>query len=254
MDSLRALAARGLQPAHRRALERAWLRVREPLHRGSRYACPCCGGRFRSLLRAGRRRRPNARCPRCGSYERHRLLWLFLERRSELFRRPLRVLHVAPEPVFRTALRAVHGSGYVTGDLASPLADVRLDVARLPFASGRFDAVLCNHVLEHVRDDRAALAELHRVLRPGGVAVLQHPVKRSLAVTLEDPAVRSPEARRRLYGQADHVRRYGRDFDDRVRAAGFSLDPVDYAAELGPEAVERHALRTGEPIPYCARR
>jgi SAM-dependent methyltransferase len=236
-----------------RAVERARLRVWQRLARGEGVECPCCGGRFRRFVPYGvRPRRPNAQCPGCGAVERHRLLWLYLRERTDLLSRPQRLLHVAPEEGFAERLRALPGLRYASADLASPLAGVRADVRHLPFGDGRFDALLCHHVLEHVPDDRAAMRELRRVLRPGGWAILQSPVRAKMAETLEDPSVTDPRERERLYGQHDHVRQYGRDYGERLREAGFEVRAERFVDELPPERRARHGLKR-ETIWLCLR-
>lgn len=154
------------------------------------------------------------------------MLWLYLATQKELFERELKLLHIAPEPGIRARLRRQPNLQYTGAGLDSALADVRLDLCRLPFPTGHFDAVLCNHVLEHVLDDGAALLELHRVLRPGGWACLQSPVNDGLARTVEDPGTYGPREREQAFGQWDHVRQYGRDYPDRIRAAGFRAEAV----------------------------
>src|SRR5262249_39677760 len=155
--------------------------------------------------------------------ERHRLHWVYLRERTDLFDgRPRRLLHVAPEPVLGRRLRGIAGLRYVSADLADPRAELRLDVMRLPFAGDAFDAILWRHVLEHVGDDRAAMRELYRVLRPGGLALLAVPPIRTER-TCEDPGVSDPAERRRRFGHPDHVRRYGRDYPERLRFAGFRV-------------------------------
>jgi SAM-dependent methyltransferase len=125
-------------------------------------------------------------------------------------------------------------------------------VQRLPFRDGAFDALLCHHVLEHVPDDRAAMRELRRVLRPGGWAILQSPIRSRLEATLEDPAVTDPRERERLFGQRDHLRQYGRDYADRLRAAGFEVRAERFFDELPPERRARHGLKD-ETIWLCLR-
>ncbi len=110
--------------------------------------------------------------------------------------------------------------------------------------SERFDLILCSHVLEHIPDDRGALRQLRRVLRPGGAAVIQVPLR--TGPTDEDASVVDPAARHRRFGQFDHVRFYGSDFTDRVRAAGFGVEAVRYAEQLGREEIERCRLDAGD--------
>jgi SAM-dependent methyltransferase len=214
--------------------------IKSLLHAGRRVSCPCCGGSWRRFARV--HDESDRACWSCGSLERDRLLWLFLDGRGDLLRPGMDVLHVAPEPPLQTRLRELPEARYVSGDLDSPLADVRLDVTDVQFADQSFDLVVCNHVLEHVPDDGRAMRELHRVLRPGGLAILLVPDVRS-EQTFEDPSVTDPDERRRLFGQDDHVRVYGWDYLDRLRAAGFEVEVVQMEEELGAEAVERHRLR-----------
>jgi SAM-dependent methyltransferase len=110
------------------------------------------------------------------------------------------------------------------------ISPTRADARELPFEDDSFDAILCVHVLEHVADDRAALRELRRVLRPRGWAVIQVPILRDK--TIEDPAEQDPAQRLRRFGQDDHVRVYGEDFFDRLSEAGFTPDVVDMKPQL----------------------
>lgn len=221
-------------------------------YRGDRATCPCCGGRFRDFR--AHRQRAGVKCPRCGSLERHRLLWLYFEQRTNLLTDSLDVLHIAPEYSFEKRFGTLPSLRYVTADLNSPLASVHVDVMDMQFANETFDVVLCNHVLEHVDDDLVAIREIHRVLRPGGWAILLVPVDESLESTFEDRSIVSPEERLRHYGQEDHARLYGRDYGDRLRAPGFELTVESFGATLPSEVVERHRLRRGgtfEKIYHC---
>jgi len=215
-------------------------------YRGRGAECPVCGGRFRKFMPYGYvRSRSNALCPRCLSLERHRLLWLYLVRETDLLRTFPRTLHIAPEVCIMRHLRphfAGHPEQYVTADLESPLADLHFDVQRIPLPDASFDAVICNHLLEHVADDRRALGELHRILRPGGWGILLSPVDPGRTATFEDDTVTDPAERTRLFGQYDHRRIYGADYADRLRSAGFRVDDIDYAASLPPAERARFAL------------
>lgn len=180
--------------------------------------------------------------------ERHRLLWLWL-RDQELLSRPgLRVLHIAPEKVLQDLLRAVPGVRYTGGDLESRLADVHFDVTAIPFDDASYDLVLCNHVLEHVPDDEQAMRELARVLDPGGKAILMCPIARDRATTYEDSAVQTPEQRLERFGQEDHARLYGADYEERLRRSGFALERIDLLASLEPATIARHGLRQDHPL------
>jgi len=228
-----------LIPAHRRPqLAGA---VRSLRYRGDAVSCPCCGGSFDRF--AAHRERPRAKCPRCGSLERHRLLLRFLEERTDILERPLELLHAAPEHALLLTLSRQPNLRYRTVDLDSPLAQDHADLMALPYPAGRFDVVLCSHVLEHVSDDRLALSEIQRVLAPGGRAVLMSPIDEHRPDTLEDDEVVTPADRARVFGQADHVRRYGRDFAARVAGCGFEVETVPYIDELPGPVIRRMGLR-----------
>jgi SAM-dependent methyltransferase len=223
MSTLAALpspAKRALRP-----VREAFVRVS---YRGRGRLCPVCGKaarRFRAFGVTRDDRREDAQCVYCGALERHRLTWLFFERRTGLFvGAPAQMLHVAPEKCFEPRFRRRLGSGYLTADLAAPQAMVALDITDIPYPDGHFDVIYCSHVLEHVADDRRAMREFFRVLSQDGWAVLLVPIEGEK--TLEDSAITSPEDRRRLFGQFDHVRLYGSDYADRLREAGFEVEVV----------------------------
>jgi len=198
-------------------------------YRGHPKHCPVCrrpSGHFRPFGRAGRR---NAVCPVCGSLERHRFLWLHLERTLGLPGRRLSVLHVAPEPCIRARLAAAPGLRYTGVDLYRPDTPRRMDVTRLTLPDRTVDLVICSHVLEHVEDDRAALAEFARVLRPGGRAVILVPLDLGRP-TVEDRRARTAAARLAAFGHPYHVRICGADYGARIVEAGFAVRRVDAAA------------------------
>jgi predicted SAM-dependent methyltransferase len=191
--------------------------------------------------------RPNARCPHCGARDRQRYLWLYLERKTNLRVDRLRVLHFAPERIFEQWLGSLPNLDYVSTDLERPRAMVKADITELPFPDESFDVILCSHVLEHVVEDRKAMQELYRVLRADGWALVLVPIDFSRRDTFEDPAVVAPADRERLFGQADHVRRYGRDFTARLEEAGFTVRVEDYRSELGEARARRYGLRPRRP-------
>jgi SAM-dependent methyltransferase len=239
-----------LTPERMRRL--AW-RLIARLDRGTSVICPVCqrGLRFFLPFGIGSKLRAGAMCPGCLSLERDRAAWLLLTSAPDWLGRPLRMLHIAPERCLESRLREPLGSAYVTGDLLRLDVDRRLSVEALPFDDQSFDAIICNHVLEHVADDRRALAELHRVLAPRGWALLQVPINRNMAVTIEDPSVTSPRERHRRFGQQDHVRWYGRDYVDRLRDAGFAPDLIEIRARYNAHEIKRYGLDPLEVLHIC---
>jgi SAM-dependent methyltransferase len=212
--------------------------------------CPCCNGTFSTFLPFGLPQRINAMCPRCGALERDRLLKLYFETNTNLFRDRLRVLHFAPEHWLQKTLKRLPTVDYTSADLYSPNAMVKMDITDIRFADRSFDVVICNHVLEHVPEDRKAMSELCRVLKPGGWAVLQVPIEEERGVTLEDPTIVTPEERQRVFGQHDHVRIYGRDYVERLRNAGFSVKEDAFVRTLNEQMLRRYAPSV-ENIFFC---
>jgi SAM-dependent methyltransferase len=212
-------------------------------YRGNKVECPICNGRFRKFLPYGYNRvRDNVLCPKCLSLERHRLLWLYLKNRTGIFTENLRVLHIAPEQCFYKRLRNLKNLNYTTADLESPIADVKLDIQAMPFGENEFDVVICNHVLEHVPDDRKAMREIYRVLKSGGFALLQVPTNYSMEETYEDFTITDPYEREKHFRQKDHYRLYGMDYLKRLGDAGFTVEIENYLFSLREEERSRFRL------------
>lgn len=211
--------------------------------------CPLCGCRRRQFLPYGYvTQREDALCPNCLALERHRLLWLWLLRESDIGRGAMalpKLLHAAPEVALMRKFRKMYASApdrYVTADLESPLADMHFDIQQIPLADGEFDAVICNHILEHVEDDRKAVREIFRILRPGGWAVLLAPVDLGREHTFEDDTITDPAERTRIFGQYDHRRIYGRDYAKRLAEAGFEVYDENYREIFSAKEQRLYAL------------
>jgi len=216
----------------------------------SRY-CPVCESHVSRFVAAGvTGSRPDARCPVCGSEERQRIAMAFARSRTDLLSsRPKRLLHVGSSKCLEDRLGRVQSLEYVPADLEPVRGQIRVDITDLAFPAGHFDMVWCCHVLEHVVDDIGAMGELRRVLRPAGLGIIQVPI--SSEETIEDPSVVDPEERRLRFGQADHVRRYGRDFASRLESAGFSVDVVSPGDLLSEEERESMAIPDDEEVFAC---
>jgi ubiquinone/menaquinone biosynthesis C-methylase UbiE len=162
------------------------------------------------------------------------------------------VLHVAPEHCFIERFEAIPNLDYITADIESPLAKVKMDVHDIPFDDNTFDVVFCNHVLEHVDDDIRVCAEFNRVLKPGGWGILQSPVY-SLEKTREDKTITDPAERERLFGQRDHVRKFGKDYAARLRQSGIQIEENQFVKELDPKKVKQYALASDEVLFVCSK-
>jgi len=178
-------------------------------------------------------------------------MWLYLKNKTNFFASRLKLLHIAPELCFKDIFENMENLEYITGDLESPLAKVKMDVMDIPFEENCFDVVFCNHVMEHVESDNKAMTEIYRVLKPGGWAIMQSPVYAYLEETLEDPSITDPLEREKIYGQNDHMRKYGLDYGARLRKVGFYVTEDNYLTELSEDDRKRYALPDEEIIYFC---
>ena len=223
-----------------------------PEGKGSRI-CPVCGSTSCRFETFGIVPRKDALCIHCKALERHRLVWLFLQRKTDFFDgKPKQMLHVAPERCFESRFKEQIGAGYLTADLHRRSAMVEMDITDIQYPDQSFDIVFCSHVLEHVPDDRQAMSEFHRVLKESGWAILLVPIMSNK--TFEDPSIIEPEERLKAFGQKDHVRKYGPDYIDRLREAGFAVE-VARAGDLadGDEIVTMGLTRASGEVYCCTR-
>ena len=223
--------------------------------KGDRYTDPIDGKNFRKFLPYGYgKQRPNVLSPSTLSLERHRLMWLYLKNESDFFKKPLKVLHMAPEQCFLNRFKKLDHLDYTTADLYAPMVDVKADILKLPFDDGAFDVIFCNHVLEHIEDDNKAMSELFRVMKSGGFGIFQVPQELDREQTYEDFSIKDAKERAIHFGQYDHVRVYGRDYFERLRSVGFIVDEINYADKLDPEAVDKFRLSQDEILPVCRKK
>lgn len=240
-------------------------RIKLLYHIGGRYVCPLCGYPSRdfapcgiesfvskkyNVIGAGRR---NAACWKCGANDRERLVFLFLKEIKGLFGKEWhgKVLHLAPEKEIARHILAQKHINYICGDLFAdgykyPQYVRKMDCLCLPFPSGTFDLLICNHVLEHIEDDHRAMSEFYRVLKRGE-AILQVPVSYVIPHTIENPDAGSPEERLEWFGQSDHVRIYGRDYKCRLEQTGFRVEIFRFPEET----ISRYGLNKDECVYIC---
>ena len=225
------------------------------VHSGNNFTCSFCGYNAKDLsaigidievlkqkevVGAGRR---NAGCYKCGSTDRERLIYLYLKNVIKIFESDnLKILHLAPEKNLSNVLKNCTSHEYVCGDLFTegynyPEYVRNMNVLNIPFEENYFDLVICNHLLEHVPDDATAMRELFRVLKPNGKAILQVPISRNSENTYEDFSITIPKERELAFGQFDHVRIYGKDYIQRLNAAGFQVDRKNISTEYPKEGL-----------------
>lgn len=215
-----------------------------------RHWCPACQRDVVEFGPGGPKARPNAKCPHCGALERHRFLAYMLDNHAPVLATSDAVLDIAPQRQIAALLQRHAGQAYIATDLFADLAvDLRTDLTGMPFRTGAFDAIVCYHVLEHIPDDRAAMRELSRVLKPGGLLFLQVPWRRR-TVTDEDPSA-SVEERLRRFGQDDHVRFYGSDLEDRLAENGLRPGRIRPSSVLTQAQLRRYGILAKDFMWIC---
>jgi SAM-dependent methyltransferase len=227
------------------------LRADMARHRGDAVYCPLCARSFDAFKDA-----PDIAlglCWRCGSHARHRAQWLLFESRPELLGEINSLLHLAPEWALRRRLREVGHLRYVTADLDQPGVDLHLDLtaADTEVADASFEGVICSHVLEHIPDDRAAMRRLRRITAPAGWCLVMVPLDLARAETYEDPSITTAEARHRAFWRPDHVRLYAPDIEERLRAAGFTVERIQPYVAFGEERCRRCSIGPFEELWLC---
>jgi predicted SAM-dependent methyltransferase len=203
--------------------------------------CPICEKHSYVFLPFGIIPRKNAKCPNCDSLERHRQVYLYLKNNTDIFKNEIKLLHFAPETIFHNIFSELNNIDYWPVDLFRKDDYIRenVDMANIPYEDNSFDIIFNNHVLEHVPNDKKAMEELYRVVKPSsenGVVIIMVPLSYNLNKTLEKEEYNTPELRLKHYGQHDHVRIYGKDFKDKLKSVGFSVE-VYSAKDLSGEKI-----------------
>jgi predicted SAM-dependent methyltransferase len=194
------------------------------------------------------------RCPFCYSQDRERLVYLYLKMRTDIFKQKVRLLHVAPEAKLHQILSVQPNISYLSIDLSSKLANVKVDITQMSFKENSFDVIICNHVLEHIQDDRKAMHELYRILTPKGWAILQVPISNLLETTYENPSIKKPEEKEKKFGQRDHVRIYGKDYTYKLEAAGFKVEVFNFVKEFNKSSAYKFGISKDENIYRCSKK
>jgi predicted SAM-dependent methyltransferase len=250
-----------------RFLKQLKLSVRKIRYSGKRYECPICNSQVRNwkplgydlpvikekqIVGGGYRL---AMCPVCESSDRVRLLYIFLKNRTQIFTKHIKLIHIAPEPPLEFIFKNHKNIDYLTADLDPEAVMKQMDITNIQFSDQTFDAIICNHVLEHIPDDQKAIQELFRVLKPGCWAILQVPFSKILDKTFEDPSVTTSEDREGIFGQSDHVRIYGKDYSERLKQAGFEVEIYKWTEDKELNNPNNYlGLNEDEVVFYCQKK
>lgn len=223
-------------------------KIKTLIYKGNTYTCPFCGFNSRTLapvghdipvliekqvIGAGKR---NTGCYKCGSRDRERLIYTYLKYKMKIFNnvnKQLKILHLAPEKNLSKSLLNFGFNDYICGDLFTegysyPEYVKNINILNIPYTANTFDLIICNHVLEHIPNDKDAMKELFRVLKDEGTAILQVPISKNTYKTFEDFLVTDPNQREIVFGQFDHVRIYGQDYSERLSSVGFQVERFNF--------------------------
>jgi SAM-dependent methyltransferase len=239
---------------HYRQQEKIYLFLKTLLYFGNRVSCPMCLGRFRKFLPYNGRL--GVQCPRCNSLERYRLLSLYLKDKTNFFRDNLKVLEIGPMDFFQRICKRNKNLKYISVDISSPIAMVKMDIMDMGLRDNQFDSIICYRVLEYVYDDEKALKELFRILKPGGWAILQSLVDRNRDTTfkVEIGSLFSSQQLERNFEPGYNMKRiYGCDYKDRIEKAGFKVKLDNYVVDLDTKTIKRYGLADNEIVYFCTK-
>lgn len=209
----------------------------------SKVTCPIEQKEYKNFIKLG----DDLLSPSNGARSRQRVVWLYLVNELKILTKKLSILHVAPEYSYYNILSKLDNIDYTTGDkmvegYSNQKGIMNVDLTELCFEDNSFDHIICNHILEHIPDDKKAMSEILRALKPGGTAILTVPLDETLPATNEDPSINTPEERKRVFGQWDHLRMYGLDIQHRLESVGSSVDMNRYAEKFSPEEYKKYGL------------
>ena len=228
-------------------------------YKGNNVFCPMCQSQFRVFATYGVEKRENARCLNCNSLERHRLLWKYLNEKTTLNDgSKVKMLHFAPQRSYLKAFSENKNIEYTPADLNPETYEYfdiikinKANVMEIPFEDNSYDVVICNHVLEHVDNDKVAMAELFRVMKSGGWGIFQVPIDYGFEISYEDPSITDRNVSEKACGKYDHLRLYGRDYKNRLESVGFIVNEDDYVNSFSDKDIKKFGFSKKERIYYC---
>ncbi|MBR9853260.1 MAG: class I SAM-dependent methyltransferase [Algicola sp.] len=232
---------------------------KEKLFKGDVVHCTICNSNYREFGTFGNTKRKNAQCHGCGSLERHRLVWKYIQDKK-LIHKPMQLLHFAPEKIFYNLFSDTPDIEYFPCDLFPHVYNYKgkteimeADITKIPFGDNSFDFILCNHVLEHIPNDQLAMSELFRVMRPGGFGIFQVPIDYNRETTYEDFSITTEKGRLKAFGRRDHVRWYGKDYKDRLANVGFEVKEDDFVSTFSKEEQFKYGFDVSEKVYHCTK-
>ncbi len=213
------------------------------LYRGGSVHCSVCENSFSKFQTLPE----DLLCPKCGSLGRQRQLWQILEKNNLIQNKS--VLHLSPARSLRRKLETIEGIEYHTSDYNGDWkTDFKYDITNILAPPNRYDTIICYHILEHIREDIKAMRELYRMVRPGGVVLVQTPFKDGNIYENEEKT-HTPADRLAHFEQEDHLRIYSVEgLAERLRTSGFTVKIMQFDDEY--EAIYK-GLKLPEYVLWC---
>jgi len=171
----------------------------------------------------------------------------------------MKILHIAPETIYYRLFKNIPGVKYVCGDKfitnfknTYPIDTIYIDITDMSqFEDNSFDFIYCSHVLEYIKEDHKALTEFYRVLKPSANAIISVPINFGHALTEEEESITDPLEQERLYGDKGHLRYYGDDYADKVKAAGFELAFTPVKDFITEEMIRKCVIKPLDMVHHC---
>ncbi len=197
-------------------------------YKGKKCYCNVCEKELKSFVLSHNGQ--DKLCPYCGSLPRTRVLWQYLKEKQDIETRKIKVLDFSPQRYFKKRFKALNNITYVDSDYESKSCLKNYDICNIDEADETYDLIICYHVLEHVKNDKKAMSELYRILKPAGNLLIQVPFNKEEMTIEEGKEELSAELRKELFGQDDHVRIYYlNDLVERLKISSFQVEILQFA-------------------------
>ena len=210
--------------------------------KGGKVRCNVCGKNFKHFTKDEFTNRDNARCPGCNSLESTRNLWFYLSNEVLGKKNKNNFLYFSPESVL---LEKLKNFNIILDEKQLEYFDrlEKNDYEKLP--GSQYDVIIFSHLLQYIKDEQTILGELKRLLRPGGFVIIITHINWEMDRTYENPVTDEDKDRLHLYFEPGLQRVYGSDFQKKLIKAGFVVETIDYAYQLGSVAREYYRLGDG---------
>lgn len=229
--------------------------IKRIIYFGKKYQCNLCGSKVKSMFPSGQKHeifqknnitgagyRDHVKCPVCRSKDKERMVFYYIKNYTDILTGKNTILHFAPEIETKKKIKKNKEATYYDGDIQKEVASQIIDITQISFPDNTFDYIICNHVLEHVEDEKKAILELKRVIKENGKIIITVPICISNEKTIEDESIIEPEERLKYFCQSDHVRLYGRDFVKRIEKYGVTVTEYDFEKEEGIEKRKQYGI------------